>query len=57
MEDLGGLAPLVQILDLPVPQLVDNVLDASDSGAPDGRAGYRSDQDLVLSASFSFSFS
>ena len=28
MEDLGELAPLVQILDLPVPQLVDNVLDA-----------------------------
>ena len=28
MEDLGELAPLVQILDLPVPQMVDNVLDA-----------------------------
>ena len=28
MEDLGELAPLVQILDLPVPQLVDNVVDA-----------------------------
>ena len=28
VEDLGELAPLVQILDLPVPQMVDNVLDA-----------------------------
>ena len=28
LEDLGELAPLVQILDLPVPQMVDNVLDA-----------------------------
>ena len=28
VEDRGELAPLVQILDLPVPQLVDNVLDA-----------------------------
>ena len=28
VEDLGELAPLVQILDLPVPQLVDNVVDA-----------------------------
>ena len=28
VEDLGELAPFVQILDLPVPQLVDNVLDA-----------------------------
>ena len=28
MEDLGELAPLVQILDLPVPQTVDNVTDA-----------------------------
>ena len=28
MEDLGELAPLVQILDLLVPQMVDNVLDA-----------------------------
>ena len=28
LEDLCELAPLVQILDLPVPQLVDNVLDA-----------------------------
>ena len=28
MEDLGELPPLVQILDLPVPQMVDNVLDA-----------------------------
>ena len=27
MEDLGGLAPLVQILDLPVPQMVENVTD------------------------------
>ena len=29
VEDLVELAPLVQILDLPVPQMVDNVLDAS----------------------------
>ena len=28
VEDLGELAPLVQILDLPVPQTVDNVADA-----------------------------
>ena len=28
VEDLGELAPMVQILDLPVPQMVDNVLDA-----------------------------
>ena len=28
VEDLGELAPLVQILDLPVPQLVDHVVDA-----------------------------
>ena len=28
MEDLGELAPLVQILDLPVPQMVDYVADA-----------------------------
>ena len=28
VEDLGELAPLVQILDLPVPQLVDKMLDA-----------------------------
>ena len=28
VEDLGELAPLLQILDLPVPQMVDNVLDA-----------------------------
>ena len=28
VEDLGELAPLVQILDLPVPLTVDNVLDA-----------------------------
>ena len=28
VEDLGELVPLVQILDLPVPQMVDNVLDA-----------------------------
>ena len=28
VEDLGELAPLVQILDLPVSQMVDNVLDA-----------------------------
>ena len=28
MEDLGELAPLVQILDLPVPQLVFHVVDA-----------------------------
>ena len=28
VEDLGELAPLVQILDLPVPQMVDNVVDA-----------------------------
>ena len=27
MEDLGGLAPLVQILDLPVPQTVDSVME------------------------------
>ena len=27
MEDLGGLAPLVQILDLPVPQTVDSVVE------------------------------
>ena len=28
VDDLGELAPLVQILDLPVPRLVDNVVDA-----------------------------
>ena len=28
MEDLGTVCPFVQILDLPVPQMVDNVLDA-----------------------------
>ena len=28
MEDLGAVCPFVQILDLPVPQLVDNVLGA-----------------------------
>ena len=28
VEDLGELAPLVQILDFPAPQMVDNVLDA-----------------------------
>ena len=28
VEDLGELAPLVQILDLPMPQLVDHVVDA-----------------------------
>ena len=28
VEDLGELAPLVQILDLPVPQLVDHVVEA-----------------------------
>ena len=28
VEDLGELAPLVQILDLPVPQVVDKMLDA-----------------------------
>ena len=28
VEDLGELAPLVQILDLPVSQMVDNLLDA-----------------------------
>ena len=27
MEDLGSVCPLVQILDLPVPQMVDNVTD------------------------------
>ena len=28
VEDLGPVCPFVQILDLPVPQMVDNVLDA-----------------------------
>ena len=57
VEHLAVLAPPVQILDVPVPQMVDNVMDALRLlDLPIGRAGYRSAHDLVFFVSFPFTF-
>ena len=50
MEHLAVLAPPVQIFDVPVPQMVDNVMDALRLLDP----GYCSAQDVLLSVSISF---
>ena len=59
VEDLGSVCPFVQILDLPVPQMVGERYRhlPADPGFPDCRAGYRSAQDLLLSVSIAFSCS
>ena len=55
MDDLGSVCPCVQILDLPVPQMVGDVTDTLRIlDFPDCRAGYRSSQDLLLAISISF---
>ena len=55
VEDLGELAPLVQILDLPVPQTVASVTDILAVTRPtDCRAGYRSADSFLLFVSVAF---
>ena len=56
VEDLGEFAPLVQILDLPVPQTVDNVADALRIlDFPIAEQVIEVPHDLLFSVSFSFS--
>ena len=59
MEDLGELAPPVQLLDLPVPQMVQNVTDTllRILGFPDCRAGYRSAHSFLRFVSVAFTSS
>ena len=49
VEDPSELAPTVQILDAPVPQMVDSAMDFFPSLGPAGcRAGYRRAHDLLV---------
>ena len=59
MGDLGSECPFVQILDLPVPQMVENVTDTllRILDFPIAEQVIRSAHDLLLSVSIAFSCS